>query len=102
VQQLRQPGAMCDQLRPSVMSRSLASILTPTERDMPTQCKVIGTLGPQVRVHAFGFAANVSGARLRTTLLPGPRRRLYRRACARARAQHSPRLRRMPLQRRRP
>ena len=37
------------ELRASVMQRPLASILAPSERDTPTACKVIATLGPQAR-----------------------------------------------------
>lgn len=37
------------ELRPSVMQRPLSSILAPSERDTPTACKVIATLGPEAR-----------------------------------------------------
>ena len=37
------------ELRPSVMQRPLSSIMAPSERDTPTACKVIATLGPQAR-----------------------------------------------------
>lgn len=44
---------MGTELRAAVLARPLSSILTPSERpEQPAACKVIGTLGPQVRAAA--------------------------------------------------